>query len=150
MPEVVQRTLRMLGENWKRHGVRLSIEVPDDLPAVQARPQRLQQVLLNLLINAKDALLGVEREVRQVWLAATPRDGGVELTVRDNGPGLPEHLGARVFEPFVTTKRARGGTGLGLSISKSIVEGYGGRIAVESVPGVGATFRIWLPVAAAE
>ncbi|MFO1031039.1 MAG: PAS domain S-box protein [Planctomycetota bacterium] len=150
VPEVVQRTLRMLGENWKRHGVRLSIEVPDDLPAVQARPQRLQQVLLNLLINAKDALLGVEREVRQVWLAATPRDGGVELTVRDNGPGLPEHLGARVFEPFVTTKRARGGTGLGLSISKSIVEGYGGRIVVESVPGVGATFRIWLPVAAAE
>lgn len=150
VPEVVQRTLRMLGENWKRHGVRLGIEVPDDLPAVQARPQRLQQVLLNLLINAKDALLGVEREVRQVWLAAAPRDGGVELTVRDNGPGLPDKLGARVFEPFVTTKRARGGTGLGLSISKSIVEGYGGRIAVESVPGAGATFRIWLPVAAAE
>jgi len=148
--EVVQRTLRMLGENWKRHGVRLSLEVPDDLPAVQARPQRLQQVLLNLLINAKDALLGVEREVRQVWLCATPQDGGIEVTVRDNGPGLPEHLGMRVFEPFVTTKRARGGTGLGLSISKSIVEGYGGRIAVESEPGEGATFRIWLPIAAAE
>ncbi|MEO6593954.1 MAG: HAMP domain-containing sensor histidine kinase [Planctomycetota bacterium] len=61
------------------------------------------------------------------------------------GPGIPEHLGSRIFEPVVTTKRARGGTSLGLSISKSIVEGYGGTIALTSVVGEGATFRIWLP-----
>lgn len=147
IPEVVQRTLRLLGENWKRHGLRLQVEVADDVPQVLARPQRLQQVLLNLLINAKDALMSVERDVRSVWLTAVAERGGVTTTVRDNGPGLPEKLGLRVFEPFVTTKRARGGTGLGLSISKSIVEGYGGTIEVESTPGEGTAFHVWLPVA---
>jgi PAS domain S-box-containing protein len=151
IPEVVQRTLRLLGENWKRHGIRLDVQVPDDLPAVHARPQRLQQVLLNLLINAKDALLQPGGDqARHVWLTAKVAAAGVELAVRDNGPGLPSQLGRRVFEPFVTTKRARGGTGLGLSISKSIVEGYGGTIAATSEPGQGATFTLWLPQAPPE
>ena len=147
--EVVQRTVRLLGENWKRHGIRLDVDVADDLPQVHARPQRLQQVLLNLLINAKDALATVEYE-RRVWLHAQVADQGISTTVRDNGPGLPPQLGMRVFEPFVTTKRARGGTGLGLSISKSIVEGYGGTLRVDSEPGQGATFRVWLPLAPSE
>ncbi|MCU0863979.1 MAG: PAS domain S-box protein [Planctomycetes bacterium] len=150
LPEVVQRTLRLLGENWKRHGVTLQVDVPDHLPQVHARPQQIQQVLLNLLINAKDALLQGERDHRCVWLAAQVEGTGVVFTVRDNGPGIPGQLGERIFEPFVTTKRARGGTGLGLSISRSIVEGYGGTIRVDSAPGQGATFRVWLPQAPAE
>jgi two-component system sensor kinase FixL len=150
LPEVVQRTLRLLGENWKRHGVTLEVDVPEHLPLVHARPQQIQQVLLNLLINAKDALLQGERDRRRVWLAAEVEGQGVVFTVRDNGPGIPSLLGERIFEPFVTTKRARGGTGLGLSISRSIVEGYGGTIRVDSTPGQGATFRVWLPQAPAE
>ena len=145
LPEVVQRTLRLVGENWKRHGIALSVDVPGTLPLVQARPQQLQQVLLNLLINAKDALVQGQCENRKVALAAEPVRNGVQFCVTDNGPGIPAHLGQRIFEPFVTTKRARGGTGLGLSISKSIVEGYGGTIAVDSTPGHGATFCVWLP-----
>ena len=66
------------------------------------------------------------------------------------GAYTPPHLGMRVFEPFVTTKRARGGTGLGLSISKSIVEGYGGTLRVDSEPGQGASFHVWLPLAPSE
>lgn len=150
VPEVVARTLRLLGENWKRHGISLHVDIPEDLPAVQARPQQLQQVLLNLLINAKDALGSCERDRRQVWLAAVVVDSGVRLTVRDNGPGIPSDLGNRIFEPFVTTKRARGGTGLGLSISKSIIEGYGGTIGFESQVGEGTEFGVWLPLAPAE
>jgi two-component system sensor kinase FixL len=138
LPEVVQRTLRLVGENWKRHGIALTVDVPNTLPLVQARPQQLQQVLLNLLINAKDAL------------AASPVSNGVQFCVTDNGPGIPAYLGQRIFEPFVTTKRARGGTGLGLSISKSIVEGYGGTIGVESTPGHGAKFCVWLPQSTGE
>jgi two-component system sensor kinase FixL len=145
LPEVVQRTLRLVGENWKRHGIALTVDVPLTLPLVQARPQQLQQVLLNLLINAKDALVQGHCENRKVSLAASPVRNGVQFCVTDNGPGIPAHLGQRIFEPFVTTKRARGGTGLGLSISKSIVEGYGGTIGVESTPGHGATFCVWLP-----
>jgi two-component system sensor kinase FixL len=145
--EVVQRTLRLLQEGLKRHGVRLVVDVPDDLPQVKARPQQIQQVLLNLLINAKDALLQGGGGERRIEIGASPHEHGVRMVVRDNGPGVPESLGNRVFEPFVTTKRARGGTGLGLSISKSIVEGYGGTIDIASRPGEGAEFRVWLPLA---
>ncbi|MBL8753246.1 MAG: PAS domain S-box protein [Planctomycetes bacterium] len=144
LAEVVARALRLIGENWKRHAIVVDCAVPEELPAVQARPQQLQQVLLNLLINAKDALLQVDDRPRTVAVTAREHGDGVELEVRDNGPGIPPELGTRVFEPFVTTKRARGGTGLGLSISKGIVESYGGTIGVSSEPGQGATFSIWL------
>ena len=147
LADAAARSLRLIGENLKRHGIAVRVSIPDDLPPVLARPQQMQQVLLNLLINAKDALLQEPREDRRIELSARTIDDGVQVTVQDNGPGIPGALGDRVFEPFVTTKRARGGTGLGLSISKSIVEGYGGRITVESRPGEGATFRIWLPLA---
>jgi two-component system sensor kinase FixL len=145
--ETVQRTLRLMGENLTRHGIRLTVSVPEDLPPVHARPQQLQQVLLNLLINAKDALLQepLPRQ-REVRIAATAADQGVELVVADTGPGVPAGMMDRIFEPFITTKRARGGTGLGLSISKSIIEGYGGSLGVQNVPGSGARFRVWLPI----
>ncbi|MBK8098217.1 MAG: PAS domain S-box protein [Planctomycetes bacterium] len=144
--DVVTRTLRLIGENFKRHGIALRLAVPPELPAVNARPQQLQQVLLNLLINAKDALLQEGKDTRTVHLSAAAEADGVRMSVRDNGPGIPPQLGNHVFEPFVTTKRARGGTGLGLSISKGIVEGYGGTIEVVSSPGQGADFRVWLPL----
>lgn len=147
LAEVVERTLRLVGENWKRHGIRLVTTVPADLPPVLARPQQLQQVLLNLLINAKDALLQERADDRRVDLVLQCDGGHVQFTVRDNGPGVPEELRDRVFEPFVTTKRARGGTGLGLSISKSIVESFGGTIHLDSVPGQGAAFCVRLPLA---
>lgn len=150
VPEVVQRTLRLIGENWKRHGISLVVDVPDSLATVLARPQQIQQVLLNLMINAKDAMVHADTQSRRVVLTAREADGGVTVSVEDNGPGVPEHLSQRIFEPFVTSKRARGGTGLGLSISKSILEGYGGWIDYTSQLGHGATFRFWLPVAPAE
>lgn len=149
IPEVIERTMRLMGENFKRHGIRFELHLPAELPLVKARPQQLQQVLLNLLINAKDALLQQpRRDPRTVQVSAVSTHGdvpGVMLAVRDNGPGIPRELGNRIFEPFVTTKRARGGTGLGLPISKSIVEGYGGSIEVSSVPEQFTEFRVWLP-----
>jgi two-component system sensor kinase FixL len=147
--EVIERTLRLVGESMKRHGIELSVEVPGDLPPVMARAQRLQQVLLNLLINAKDALLHHDVIVRRVEVTATVVGRNVELRVADNGPGIPVELGRRIFEPFVTTKRAHGGTGLGLSVSKSIIEDYEGTIDVASIPGHGAEFRVQLPRASA-
>jgi two-component system sensor kinase FixL len=150
LADVVERTRRLVGENWKRHGIHLRVDLPADLPPVMARPQQVQQVMLNLLINAKDALLQEPREDRRVDLTARCIGGDVEFAVADNGPGVPVELADRIFEPFVTTKRARGGTGLGLSISRSIVESFGGRIEVESTPGRGATFRVCLPQATPE
>ena len=144
--EVVHRTMRLIGESWKRHGITLTIDVDDDLPLVHARPQKVQQVLLNLMINAKDALLQHDIDNRHVSLIAQQSDGGVSFTVADNGPGIANSVRERIFEPFITTKRALGGTGLGLSISRSIVEDYGGTLQASSEPG-GAVFTVWLPLA---
>jgi two-component system sensor kinase FixL len=147
IPEVVHRTLRLIGENLKRHGISLELSVPTDLPSVHARPQQLQQVLLNLLINAKDALVAGRADERRIDLRAEtgPESPSVLLAVRDNGPGVPPELGNRIFEPFVTTKRSRGGTGLGLPISRTIIESYGGTLQMRSTPGEFAEFRIELP-----
>jgi two-component system sensor kinase FixL len=148
--EIATRTLRLLGDNWTRHGIKVVVDLAADLPPAMARPQQLQQVLINLLMNAKDALTQSTNNDRTIWLSGHLHDGFVCLSVRDNGPGVPERLGVRVFEPFVTTKRARGGTGLGLSVSKGIVESSGGTIELRNKPGEGAEFVVCLPRADAD
>jgi two-component system sensor kinase FixL len=145
LAEIAARTLRLLGDNWNRHGIKVAVEFAAGLPPAMARPQQLQQVMLNLLMNAKDALSQSTKPERTIWLSGHLHDDMVCVSVRDNGPGVPEHLGVRVFEPFVTTKRARGGTGLGLSVSKGIVEGSGGTIELRNKPGEGAEFVVCLP-----
>ena len=153
--EVLKRTLSLVGENFKRHGIAIHDDLPSDLPEVRARPHQLQQVFLNLLINAKDALKrddGNEaREIRisgVVLAAASPP--AVQLQVRDNDIGIRPGLLRRVFEPFVTTKRAYGGTGLGLSTVYGIVRQHGGWIYTLSTPRMGTTFEVYLPAAGAE
>lgn len=148
---VIARTVSLFGESLKRRGILLEVEVPAELPPVIAHPQQLQQVLLNLLTNAKDALQhDSPREDRRIEVrACTDENAAVRCSVRDNGPGIPSDLRARIFEPFVTTKRSRGGTGLGLSVSRSIVESFGGTLDVRSVLGEFAEFSFVLPQAPA-
>lgn len=150
LSEAVDRTLTLIGENWKRHGITVTIDVDDQLPMVLARPQKVQQVLLNLMINSKDALVQHDVPNRHVTLTAKEADGGVELRVSDNGPGIDAAVADRIFEPFITTKRARGGTGLGLSVTRSIIEGYGGTIRLVDEAASGAVFAVWLPLAPSE
>ena len=117
-------------------------ELRDDVPAVAAAQNRLVQVLLNLLLNAADAMGGRGR------ITITARADGsdaVELRVADSGPGVPAELRAQIFDPFFTTKEPGQGTGLGLSISRSIVEAYGGTLTVADGAGGGATFVVRLP-----
>jgi two-component system NtrC family sensor kinase len=125
----------------------ITLDLPPHLPAVQADHQMLQQVVLNLVTNALDAIDG-EGEVR---ITALPASGHVEVCIKDTGCGIPpEHL-ARVFDPFFTTKDVGKGTGLGLAICQGIVEQHGGSIEVKS-DGVnqGTTVAIRLPVATQE
>jgi len=114
------------------------------LPEVLADRRRLVQVLLNLLVNAVEALeeTGVERPA--IWIYARPDNGGLVLAVEDNGPGFPPAVRARLFEPFFTTKPAGKGTGLGLSLSREYVESFGGRLRAENRPEGGARFSIAL------
>jgi len=113
-----------------------------DLPPVECMPGQLNQVFMNLLTNAVDAIEG-EGEV-----AITTRVDGdrVSIAIRDTGGGIPDDIRQRIFEPFYTTKEVGKGTGLGLSISYGIVEKHGGSIAVESAAGEGTTFTVRLPV----
>jgi two-component system NtrC family sensor kinase len=137
----VDAALNLL-QNRLKHGITVCKEI-DDLPPMTAYAGQVGQLLLNLLNNAAQA---VDPKRGRIWIAAR-RDGrDVLLTVRDDGPGIaPEHL-PRLFDPFFTTKPVGEGTGLGLSICYGIVERHGGRIAVESKPGKGATFSVRLPL----
>jgi C4-dicarboxylate-specific signal transduction histidine kinase len=130
-------------------GVRLTRTGAANLPPVLGDRVQLQQVLLNLLINACEAMETLPADARQLHLT-TEHDGrhpGVRVIVRDHGPGVAVETVARVFEPFVTTKRMR--PGLGLAICSSIVSAHNGRMGVDHPPGGGAAFYFWLPAAAA-
>lgn len=126
-----------------RH-VEVETRLPPGLPPVLADEHQLGQVLLNLLLNAGDAMRG---EGRVVLSAAAAPAGEVEIEVADEGPGIaPEHL-PRLFDPFFTTKEPGEGTGLGLAISHRIVESLGGALTAERGAGRGAVFRVRLPAA---
>jgi signal transduction histidine kinase len=145
LAEVVDRLLPLLEHAARRHGVALEVSVPDDLPRVRADHNQLQQVILNLLVNAFEAVR--PRGSVKVRAGHADRAGraGVELEVRDSGPGIPASILARIFEPFFSTKPPGEGTGLGLPICRDIVKTCGGEITVESASGSGTAFVVWLP-----
>jgi CheY-like chemotaxis protein len=144
--------------------VRLQGDVQGELPRVAADASQVQQVLMNLILNAAEAIgarpgtvmVGarrrdldpVERDVTQPTGEPLPPGPYVELTVRDDGEGMDEARMARIFEPFFTTKAT--GRGLGLAATQGIVRGHRGGLKVESVPGRGTTFRVLLPATAAD
>ncbi len=113
-----------------------------DLPLIKINPQQISQVILNLILNAVQAIEGGGI----ITIRTSCRDGGISIAVQDNGRGIPESIRSTIFEPFFTTKKAGQGTGLGLSISLDIVKKHGGRIDVSSREGEGACFDVWLPL----
>jgi two-component system, cell cycle sensor histidine kinase and response regulator CckA len=148
----VRESLRML-ERMLGEDVVLRVQAAADLPHVRMDPAQFDQIVLNLAVNARDAMPdGGRLDVRLARrvTARTEGAGDVELVVRDSGVGMPSDVVARVFEPFFTTKELGHGTGMGLATVYGIVQQAGGTIAVESVPGHGTTFRVSLPGVAAE
>ena len=141
--------LRTLAETDARlHNIRLRIDVDDALPTVYADPIQLQQVVLNLVRNAIDAMADAPEDRREVVLMTRrSEDGEIEITVADHGSGLAPEATEHLFNPFFTTKS--GGTGLGLAISKSIVRAHGGRLWHTPNEGSGARFHFTLPVSPA-
>ncbi len=126
--------------------VTLSLDLASDLPPVPGDPIQLQQVVMNLLLNAIEAMSAPDIRRREVTVRTAPDGaGGVRASVEDTGPGLPPVDDATLFATFYTTKAA--GMGMGLAICRSILQGHGGRIRAENRPGGGAAFRIELPAA---
>jgi C4-dicarboxylate-specific signal transduction histidine kinase len=143
--EAVREVLALTTSELRRHGVAVRTELAAALPTVVGDRVQLQQVVLNLLLNASDAMSSVTDRAREVTIT-TGADGDdrVQLLVRDAGVGIPEPLLEKLFEPFLTTKRD--GMGIGLSISRSIIESHRGVISAANNEGPGATFRFSIPV----
>ncbi|WP_175579451.1 sensor histidine kinase [Vibrio hepatarius] len=135
-------TLRIINNEIK-YTATVELEYDDDLPLVYCQPMQLNQVFLNLLVNASQAIK--ENGVIRVSVQST-NDDYVQIKIQDNGTGIPEENLTNIFEPFFTTKPVGHGTGLGLSVSYGIINEHKGKIEVESEVGVGTTFTITLPV----
>ena len=139
---VVTASLDLLAQQGAFKRVKVSMSVDEGFPTVMADPHQLQQVLVNLLLNSKDAL----PEDGSLTVSARLQEGQVCIDILDNGSGIADEHLKHVFDPFFTTKPPGRGTGLGLAISARIIEGFGGRITVTSRPGAGSCFSVWLPV----
>lgn len=148
---LVAESIELLERQGALKGIKVSSWFEDALPQALVDPHQLQQVLINIMLNSRDAMPeGGKLNIRVTTGAGASlpgRPGGcVRIDVLDNGCGIPEEHLKSVFDPFFTTKPPGKGTGLGLAISARIIEGFGGRITVQSKPGKGSCFTLWLPV----
>ncbi|MGD0113315.1 MAG: ATP-binding protein [Armatimonadota bacterium] len=146
LPEIITGAVEGLESQIQELGIRVETELPTDLPRVRADPDRVYQVLVNLVSNA----LRFNRQDGKIVIGARPVDGSVRVEVRDTGRGIPADEIPQIWERFhradTSRDRQAGGTGLGLAIVRSIVEAHGGSVSAESAMGTGSTFSFTLPV----
>lgn len=142
--EVIEHALSLMREQLRLRQIAVRLDLSRDDPTVLGSPIQLEQVFVNLLANARDALAEAPRKAIRV--RSVTRPGWVEITVSDTGPGIPRGLEQRIFDPFFTTKAVGQGTGLGLSITYGIIKDHGGSVAVQDASEGGATFLIQLPL----
>ena len=137
---VIDRTVRLVGDTLAKNKIEVEKDYTDLIFSVHADPSQLQQLFLNLILNAIEAM----PHGGKLEISTRLEDHGVRIIFADTGGGIPKGLKKKIFEPFYTTRKH--GTGLGLAIAHKIVENHGGRIEVESEVEKGSTFNIWLPV----
>ncbi len=142
--QVVEDSLSLVSHQLQLDGVRVSREL-GVCPPVEGNQSEIQQVIINLVLNARDAVLEPGAQGPEILLQTLAHEGWCCLVVRDRGAGVPAEIQDRIFEPFFTTKPVGKGTGLGLSLSAQIVQQHGGQLTLE--PGPGTAFRLSLPVA---
>jgi len=143
--QVVEDAIGIVAHQLGVNQIRIEKDLAQGLPDVMGNANQLQQVLMNIMINAQQAMDGQPGSVQAA--TSLSEENTLEIRISDTGPGLPAEIQERIFEPFFTTKPAGKGTGLGLSVTYGIIKDHEGDIRVESTPGEGATFIITLPVA---
>ena len=142
--EIIEEAALLVERELSKDDITLMIETESDLPPVRGDRIQLQQVLVNLMVNAGQAM-AEQSGPRIVTVSTGLADGNrLTITMKDTGPGKRQNDLPRLFEPFFTTKH--GGMGMGLAICRTIVESHGGQLSADSTPGSGATFRLTLPV----
>ncbi len=143
--DVVQGALLLCRHQLQMQGVKVDTALAEGLSGIRGNNNQLRQVLLNLMMNAGQAM--AEAPAKRVVVSTVADEGFVKVLVTDTGPGISTEVMQSLFKPFFTTKRRGLGTGLGLSVSRSIIEAHKGTLSAESTLGVGATFMVRLPVA---
>ncbi|MBU1903865.1 MAG: PAS domain S-box protein [Proteobacteria bacterium] len=147
----LNKSLEIFSYQLRLREIEVVKDLEEDLPPIMADSNRLEQVFVNLLINARDAIeerwsRSDRKGEKKIFLKTSSKDGTVVIEIKDTGMGIPKSIVDKIFEPFFTTKKMVEGTGLGLSISYSIVQDYGGTITVETRYGEGSNFIIQFPI----
>src|SRR5947199_3858788 len=148
LTQVIERALSLMQEQLRLREIKVMVDLGSEDPVVVGNPIQLEQVFINLLTNARDAV--ADSPHKAIRISGSVGSASVEIAFADTGKGIPAGLERRIFDPFFTTKQVGKGTGLGLSITYGIVKEHGGTISVSSPPGEGATFLIHLPLASAD
>jgi C4-dicarboxylate-specific signal transduction histidine kinase len=142
--QVIEQSLSLMSEQLRLRSIDVALNLSDDDPLVMGNPIQLEQVFMNILTNARDAMADAANKA--LTIASETGADVVRISFRDTGPGIPPDVEPRIFDPFFTTKEVGAGTGLGLSITYGIVKDHEGTITVDNRPGEGATFVIELPL----
>lgn len=150
--EPIKDVFKILGQQLKVHQIEVQLDLTEDIPPIMADYNRIEQVFINLITNATDAMdekgeeLGNQEWERLLKVNSFPENGSIIVAISDTGKGIPKDIVEKIFEPFFTTKKVGKGTGLGMSISYGIVKDYGGTIDVKSEVGKGTTFELKFPI----
>jgi hypothetical protein len=145
--QVIRETGALLEHQFQKAGIRMETDLDSALPEIEGNSGKLQQVLLNLFLNARDAMPTGGRLTVRTSAVNGDGPGLVRVEVSDTGVGIPaEHIN-KIYDPFFTTKGSQKGTGLGLAVSYGIIREHAGSITVDSQPGRGAAFRLEFPAA---
>ncbi|HEX3203252.1 MAG TPA: ATP-binding protein [Nitrospiraceae bacterium] len=142
--DVIKQATSLIHEQLRLHQIDIQLNLDPSNPIVRGSPIQLEQVFINLLTNARDAI--VDAPVKAIRIRSEVKHDAVEVTVQDSGPGIPAGLEQRIFDPFFSTKDVGAGTGLGLSITYGILKDHHGSISVASQPGEGARFTMQFPI----
>ncbi len=140
----VENALRLSQSTLRKLNVEIDLDLENDLPTISGNLQNIEQVILNLIINAAQAIAHDCGKIR-ISTRFQPQDGDIRISVSDNGKGVNPAIAGKLFDPFITDKQENGGTGLGLSVSYNLIKSHGGSITFESRQGKGTTFHILLP-----
>jgi signal transduction histidine kinase len=143
--DAIRSAVALVGNALEEAAVKVSVEVEADLPMVRARQVQVEQILVNLLVNARDAMAATPAAARRVIVRAMKHGPSVQIEVEDTGPGVPVSLLGRLFEPFFTTKAQGHGTGLGLSLCQSMMQQFSGSISASNGRH-GAVFTLQFPL----
>lgn len=141
----VENVFSMIGRQLEAHDIKVKKKLKQNLSPIKANLNRLEQVIMNLLVNSRQALDSCRKKDKSLWVKTGTRKGSIFIEVGDNAAGIPLDLMGKIFDPFFTTKEAGQGTGLGLTISQSIVTEFRGQLSVFNNDRGGATFIVMAP-----